>query len=247
MYNQVLDALEQAATESKQYAAELERSNRDLNDFASIASHDLHAPLRRVRSLCELLQKYKGKLDADADEFIDFIVSETNSMEALISDLLSYSRVDSHGQAFEKTDCAIVLKKTLALLDVTIQETGATITSDAVAIVNADHIQLGRVFQNLLSNAMKYCEEKPQIHFSVESKDGNYLFKVSDNGIGIPPEDASDVFVMLKRLHSDSEYAGTGIGLSICKRIVERHGGRIWVEPAVDQGSVFCFTLPIVE
>ena len=248
MYNQVLESLSRASEEKQKYAEKLERSNQDLTDFAFIASHDLHAPLRRVRSFCSLLQqRYRETLDDEAKEFMDIIVSEADSMQNLIDDLLNFSRVTSHGKPIESTDSAMVFDGTLRRLHATILESEAQITHGPLPTVLADTTQLGQLFQNLLSNAIKYCRKQPRVHVSATSQNGEIVFSVRDNGIGVPPEHADDIFFMLKRLHSADEYPGTGVGLAICKRIVERHGGRIWVDSLHEQGSEFFFTLPIVE
>ncbi|MBT4868048.1 MAG: GHKL domain-containing protein, partial [Planctomycetaceae bacterium] len=248
MYNQVLDSLSRASEEKQKYAEKLERSNQDLTDFAFIASHDLHAPLRRVRSFCNLLQqRYRETLDEEAKEFMDIIVSEADAMQVLIDDLLNFSRVTSHGKPIASTDSEQVFDSTLQRLHATIHESEAQITHGPLPTVHADTTQLGQLFQNLLSNAIKYCRGQPRVHVSATSQNGEIVFSVRDNGIGVPPEHAEDIFFMLKRLHSADEYPGTGVGLAICKRIIERHGGRIWIDSMHEQGSEFFFTMPIVE
>ena len=178
---------------------------------------------------------------------MDIIVSEADSMQVLIDDLLNFSRVTSHGKPIERTDSAQVFDGTLRRLNAIIQESEAQITHGPLPTVTADATQLGQLFQNLLSNAMMYCQTRPNVHVSATRHDHEYVFSVRDNGIGVPPEHVEDIFFMLKRLHSADEYQGTGVGLAICKRIVERHGGRIWVDSLHEQGSEFLFTLPIVE
>ncbi|MBU4426123.1 MAG: HAMP domain-containing protein [Proteobacteria bacterium] len=236
----------------------LERSNRDLEEFAYIASHDLQEPLRMVASYTQLLaRRYKGKLDSDADEFIAYAVDGATRMKALINDLLSYSRVGTKGKDFEPTDCEAVFDRTLDNLQKAVEESGAKLTHDSLPTVMADDMQLGQLFQNLIGNAVKFqSEEPPSIHMSCErieeSAIGNrqsamnkgWIFSVRDNGIGIDPEFTKRVFIIFQRLHKRGEYPGTGIGLAICKKIVERHGGRIWVESQSGKGSTFYFTIP---
>lgn len=226
--------------------AELERSNAELEQFAYIISHDLQEPLRMVASYTQLLEKrYKGSLDADADEFIAYAVDGARRMQNMIQSLLSYSRVGTRGKPFEPTECESVFKQALANLKVTIDESGAGVTHDPLPRVMADETQLIQLFQNLLANAIKFRgEEQPRIHVSAKEDSNECLFSVSDNGIGINPGYFDRIFVIFQRLHGREEYPGTGIGLSVCKRIVERHGGRIWVESQPGEGSTFHFTIP---
>jgi PAS domain S-box-containing protein len=228
-------------------AEELARSNRELEQFAYVASHDLQEPLRMVASYVQLLaRRYKGKLDTDADEFIHYAVEGANRMQQLINDLLAYSRVSTRGRAFAPTECERLLSDVLSNLRVVIAETQATITHDPLPTVVADSTQLAQVFQNLIGNAIKFRRpgESPRIHVSAQQENGHWLFSVRDNGIGIDSQYFDRIFVIFQRLHTREEHPGTGIGLSICKRIVERHGGRIWVESQPGQGSVFYFTIP---
>jgi light-regulated signal transduction histidine kinase (bacteriophytochrome) len=217
-----------------------------LQQFAYVASHDLQEPLRMITGYTNLLAKrYRGKLDASADEFIDFAVDGANRMRVLINDLLTYSRVGTHSSKPAPTDCELVLSQTLAGLELAIRESGATVTHDALPTVNGDEVQLGQLFQNLIGNALKYRNEhEPAVHIGCERRDNDWLLSVCDNGIGIDPRFAERIFVIFQRLHTREQYPGTGIGLAVCKRIVERHGGKIWVESEPGKGSTFYFTLP---
>jgi len=232
--------------ELKQVADELKRSNAELQQFAYVASHDLQEPLRMISSFTQLLQKrYKGKLDPDADDFIEFVVGGALQMKMLIDNLLSYSRVSSHRRNYEITDSNLILDNALKNLKAVIQESGANITRDHLPTVLIDPLQIYQVFQNLISNAIKFrTESSPLIHISAEQKGQDWIFSVSDNGIGISSEFFKRIFLIFQRLHSRNEYPGTGIGLAICKKIVERHGGRIWVESECGKGSVFYFSIP---
>jgi light-regulated signal transduction histidine kinase (bacteriophytochrome) len=227
---------------------ELARSNEDLEQFAYVASHDLQEPLRMVTSYVQLLSKrYKAKLDADANEFIDFAVDGAVRMRKLINDLLTYSRVGTKGKELSPTDSEAVLAQSVNDLKVTIEENRALVTHDPLPTVMADNSQLEQLFQNLIGNAIKFrSSEPPRIHLSASRNGKGWVFSVRDNGIGIAPEYSERIFIIFQRLHSRQEYPGTGIGLAICKKIVERHGGRIWVESDVGKGATFCFTLPAV-
>jgi len=216
---------------------ELTRSNVELQEFARIASHDLQEPLRMVMSYVQLLERrYKGKLDADADDFIGFAVDGVDRMQRMINDLLAYSRVDSRGDSFQSTDCAAVLDEARANLQAVIEEAGAVITRDTLPTVVADRLQLVQLFQNLIS---------PRVNVSAEQKGDEWVFSIRDSGIGIDPQYADRIFGVFQRLHGSEEYPGNGIGLAICKKIVERHGGRIWVESQIGNGATFYFTMPI--
>lgn len=230
----------------RQQAQDLARSNSELEQFAYVASHDLQEPLRMVASYVKLLERrYKDKLDADANDFIGFAVDGANRMHLLINALLDYSRVGTHGKPFEPTDCSIIVNEALANLRAAIAESDATVTCDELPPVMADPSQLVQLLQNLIANAIKFRGvEKPRVHISAERAGNDCTFSVRDNGIGIDPSYADRVFVIFQRLHDREEYPGTGIGLAICKKIVERHGGRIWVESELGQGATFRFTIP---
>jgi PAS domain S-box-containing protein len=243
------EELANLADELEQRATELERSNADLQQFAYAASHDLSEPLRMVSSYVQLLAKrYKDKLDSDADEFIDFAVDGTTRMQALIDGLLIYSRAGTADYTHEPVDCSKVLHETLVAIHTTLRETGTVVNSTPLPTVQGDPTQLSQLFQNLVSNAIKFAaDEPPRIDISAEQEDGAWSFRVTDNGIGIDPAHAERIFAVFQRLHGRGEYPGSGVGLAICKRIVERHNGRIWVERPPDGGSTFCFTIPVDE
>jgi PAS domain S-box-containing protein len=230
----------------KQTLDRLESSNKELEQFAYVASHDLQEPLRMVSSYTQLLEKrYKDKLDSDADEFIGYVVGGVSRMQNLINSLLTYSRVATKGKAFAKTDCEAVLATTITNLKKAIEESSAGITHDPLPAVMADDVQLGQVFQNLIGNAIKFRgKNNPRIHVSAEQKDAEWVFSVRDNGVGIEPQYHDRIFQLYQQLHTKDEYPGTGIGLTICKKIVERHGGRVWVKSKPGKGSTFFFTLP---
>jgi PAS domain S-box-containing protein len=237
----------EAEDELKRTAAELARSNTDLEQFAYVASHDLQEPLRMVASYAQLLEKrYRGKLDSDADDFISFIVDGATRMQALINALLTYSRVGTRAKPFEPTDCEEVFERVFTNLQMAMYESSAIVSHDQLPTLMADGAQLEQLFQNLIGNAIKFRgKEPPRVHVSAEQYGNEWLFSVQDNGIGIDMEYAERIFVIFQRLHSRSEYPGTGIGLAVCKKIVERHGGRIWVESQPGKGSTFYFTIPI--
>ena len=286
--NQIGIALSQAQLLEKetQQSQELARSNAELEQFAYVASHDLQEPLRMVTSYLQLLERrYKNKLDANADQFITYAVDGARRMQILINDLLNYSRLSSRGQPFVPVDCSAVLEQVLINLQVAIAESNAIIIYDTLPQVMADATQLTQVFQNLIANAIKFCQnQQPRIHIGVGSREwgvgsrewgvgsrgaggaggdegaggaeenttsspplpnqNEYLFWVRDNGIGLESQYAERIFIIFQRLHSREKYPGTGIGLAICKKIIERHGGRIWVESKPGQGSTFYFTIP---
>ncbi len=247
------DVTEQRRAEEQveQYAARLERSNRDLENFAYVISHDLREPLRMVTSFLRLLeQRYEDVLDARGQEFIDYAVDGAARMRAMIGALLDLSRVKTRGRPFEPVDTEEVLDRTLRVLARTIEESGAEVTHDPLPTVSADAVQLAQVFQNLIANAIKFRHEgqPPRIHVAAIREGGAWwVFSVRDNGIGIDPAQVDRLFQIFQRLHTEEEYPGLGMGLALCKRIIERHGGRIWVEAAPGEGSTFYFTLPGVE
>ncbi|MDI6720491.1 MAG: ATP-binding protein [Methanomicrobiales archaeon] len=233
----------------KEYADNLKRSNEDLERFAYVASHDLQEPLRNIKNYAQLLaRRYSDRLDPDADEFIGYIVEGTTRMQALILDLLEFSRIASRGQPFRPTQPGEILGAVTDSLRLRIEDVGAEIVHDPLPTVMADATQLSQVFQNLLENALKFRREgvPPRVHIAARQDGGEWVFSVADNGIGIEPQYFDRIFTIFQRLHHRSQYPGTGIGLSICKRIVERHGGRIWVESEPGVGSTFFFTLPSV-
>ena len=236
-------------TERKRVEDELRRSNEELERFAYVASHDLQEPLRMVGSYVQLLaRRYRGQLDSDADEFIGYALDGALRMQRLIEELLAFSRVGTRGAPLVPTDCAVVVESALRSLKLAIEEAGATVVVGPLPTVLADPGQLEQVFQNLLSNALKFRgEEPPTIEVSAERRDPVWELRVRDNGIGIDPEYFDRIFVIFQRLHGRDEYPGTGMGLAIVKKIVERHGGRIGVESTPGEGSTFSFTLPAVE
>ena len=225
---------------------DLERSNKELEQFAYVASHDLQEPLRMVSSYTQLLaQRYEGQLDDKAKKYIDYAVDGAVRMQRLINDLLAFSRISTQGKTIEKIDSHSVLGEAIHNLAAAIEENRAMVTNDDLPTVRADATQLCLLFQNLIGNAIKYRgADLPHIHVSACELGREWRFSVMDNGIGIDAQYAEKVFVLFKRLHTKQEYPGTGIGLAMCKRIVERHGGRIWFESAIGKGSTFYFTLP---
>ena len=237
----------QLREDHQQAQQELARSNRDLEQFAYVASHDLQEPLRMVATYTQLLEeKYRGKLDENADKYIHYAVDGALRMQKLVQDLLAFSRVGRQGMAVASSDCNAVLGAALQNLEAAIQESGAVVEHDQLPLAMADSSQLALVFQNLIGNAIKFRGSLPPvIHVRAEAKAKEWIFSVEDNGIGIAAEQADNVFVIFRRLHTREEYSGNGIGLSICKKIVEHHGGRIWVESEPGHGSAFKFTLPV--
>jgi PAS domain S-box-containing protein len=241
------EALERAYAELERTNVELERSNVELEQFAYDASHDLGEPLRVMTQLAlRLCQEHAGSMDEEAQRLAASIVDGLDRMQTLIADLLEYSRVSREPPLHQDVDCGVLLAETLELLEETIAEKEARIEVGALPVVRAHPTQLGQMFQNLLSNALKFSRDDSAltVEMSAERGLGAWRFTVADNGIGIDPKHSERVFEMFRRLNPRDAYAGTGMGLSICKRIVERHGGRIWVEHRPEGGSAFCFTIP---
>ncbi|PYP71979.1 MAG: hypothetical protein DMD41_10620 [Gemmatimonadetes bacterium] len=245
-FNQMLSRIEDQDRARRQLITELERSNKELEQFAYVASHDLQEPLRMVSSYTELLERrYGDKLDDKGRTFINFAVDGAVRMQRLINDLLEFSRVSTRGKPMQPVDVNRVLGAVRANLSVAIREAGALVTNEALPSVVADETQLVQLLQNLVGNAIKFRGgERPLVHVSAQPGATECVFAVRDNGIGIAPEYFERIFVIFQRLHARGEYPGTGIGLAVCRRIVERHGGRIWVESAPGQGSTFYFALP---
>jgi two-component system sensor histidine kinase/response regulator len=226
--------------------AALQRSNTEFEQLAYVASHDMQEPLRKIASYLQLLaQRYQGQLDADADEFIGYAVDGAKRMQALINDLLAFSRVGTKAKPFAPTDCKLIMQTALADLQFAIEECGGRVQVGDLPTVMGDATQLSQLFRNLLSNAIKFRrDEPPDVHVHAEPTGSLWRFTVSDNGIGIAAEYFERIFVIFQRLHGRSQYAGTGIGLAICKKIVERHGGKLEVQSILRKGSTFIFTLP---
>jgi len=245
-FNEMAEQLQQRAAAVETAMEELRRSNRELEQFAYVASHDLQEPLRVIIGYLQLIERrYRGKLDAEGEEFIGFVVDAVKRMQALIADLLEYSRVGTRGRPFVPTDADEVLRRVVESLSRVIAETGAQVTHDPLPTVCADDLQLMQLLQNLIGNALKFHgPQRPQVHVSAQSDADGWRFSVRDNGIGIEPQYREQIFVIFQRLHTRDKYPGTGIGLAICKKIVERHGGRIWIDSAPGGGSTFYFTLP---
>jgi len=238
--------LQRAHDELATKAEELQRSNAELEQFAYVASHDLQEPLRMVSSYTQLLgRRYGEKLQGDAQEFMHYIVDGAARMKQLIEDLLAYSRVGTKGKEFQPVALEAPLKKAIGNLRAAIEESGAAVTWDPLPTVDADEMQLAQLFQNLMGNALKFRGKSvPRIHVRALEKDDAWQLTVGDNGIGIEPQYFERIFMLFQRLHTMGEYPGTGIGLAICKKVVERHGGRIWVSSTPGEGSQFHFTLP---
>jgi PAS domain S-box-containing protein len=236
----------QAELDLQNQKQDLARSNAELQQFAYVASHDLQEPLRMITSYLELLERrYKGQLDDKADQFIAYAVDGATRMQILINDLLSYSRVGTSTQDWQAVDCEKIVQIVLSNLHLASIQSHAIITHDALPKVNADSSQMIQLFQNLISNAIKFRgEDPPQIHIGVDCANGKWLFSVQDNGIGMEVQYLDRIFIIFQRLHSKTEYPGTGIGLAVCKKIVERHGGNLWVESQPNEGATFYFTIP---
>jgi light-regulated signal transduction histidine kinase (bacteriophytochrome) len=232
--------------ELKGMVAELERSNTELQQFAYVASHDLQEPLRAIAGFLQLLQaRYRDRLDEKGHHYIDRSVSAAQRMQNLINDILKLSRVNTGGQQFVMTDLNAVLNRTLDDMKPTIRKSGARITSAKLPEAPVDVDQIQNVFQNLIQNALKYIEDQePAVEIGCEETEDVFCISVKDNGIGIDPKFHDRIFLVFQRLHTRKEYPGTGLGLALCKKILERHGGKIWVDSEPEQGSVFYFTLP---
>ncbi len=235
----------QAESQLELTLKQLRRSNSELEQFTYIASHDLQEPLRMICSFLQLLQRrYEYQLDADADEFIEFAVDGANRMHDLIENLLEFSEVTTEGKKFNNVDMKNVLEETLNNLAISIRENNATITYGKLPVLKADYKQMIQLFENLIGNAIKYRNKNsPQINISARKEDRKWIFSIKDNGIGIDPKYSDRIFKIFKRLHSNNKYEGTGIGLAISKRIVERHGGNMWVDSKSGEGSTFYFTI----
>ncbi|MFQ5979962.1 MAG: ATP-binding protein [Candidatus Heimdallarchaeota archaeon] len=247
MSERLLDARTDLERKVEQRTAELARSNADLQQFAYVASHDLQEPLRMVSSFLELLEEeYEDKLDSNAAEYIGFAVDGAQRMQNMINDLLDYSRVGTRTKNPTPTNCDSVLKTVTTNLLVVIEEKQAKITHDPLPTVIVDEMQFIQLFQNLIANALKFHgDDLPRVHISARKGPKEWLFSVRDNGIGMDPIYFERVFVIFQRLHDRNDYPGTGIGLALCKRIVEEHGGQIWVESKPDKGSTFYFSIPM--
>jgi signal transduction histidine kinase len=237
---------DQAEKDLAKKADELARSNADLEQFAYVASHDLQEPLRMVTAYTQLLsERYRGKLDENADKFLGYASEGAMRMQVLIHDLLAFSRIGRNGFTSGSVDCNAVMQEVLQALASAIQESGAVVTNAALPAVWADRTHVAQVLQNLIGNAIKFRgKEPPVVSVQAEKADQQWRFSVSDNGIGIAPEYAENVFVVFQRLHARTEYPGNGIGLAICKKIIEHYHGKIWVESEDGSGSTFKFTMP---
>jgi signal transduction histidine kinase len=242
-----LAEVERAQRRLERQAADLQRSNRDLEQFAYVASHDLQEPLRKVSSFCQLLQRrYQGELDERADQYIEFAVDGAKRMQLLINDLLAFSRVGRMADAFVDVELDGVLAEVLRTLSTRVTETRAVVTSDPLPVVPGERRLLVQLLQNLIGNALKFSgDAPPRVHLSAQQREDAWELAVSDDGIGIEPQYAERIFVIFQRLHPKTEYEGTGIGLSLCKKIVEHHGGQMWLDTEAASGATFRFTLPM--
>ncbi|MEX1141666.1 MAG: ATP-binding protein [Thermoleophilaceae bacterium] len=244
-----LSAVREAHAQLDESARDLERSNAELEQFAYVASHDLQEPLRKVASFCQLLQqRYEGQLDERADQYIEFAVDGAKRMQQLINDLLAFSRVDRTAGDLRPVELDDAVRQALIDLSAAVDESGAVTEVGELPTVAGDRTLLALVFQNLIGNAIKFrSTAPPAVRIDAESNDGEWVISCSDNGIGIDPDYAERVFVIFQRLHPKNEYAGTGIGLAMCRKIVEYHGGRIWLDTDFTSGTTFRFTLPALE
>jgi light-regulated signal transduction histidine kinase (bacteriophytochrome) len=233
-------------TESKKAEMDLKRSNAELQQFAYVVSHDLQEPLRMVTMYLSLLEdRYRDQLDDQAKKYMDFAIEGGTRSVDLLRDLLDYSRIDNQGRPYVPLDMEAVFCTAVKNLLSQIREDGATITHDSLPTIIADEVQMVQVMQNLPSNAVKFHSvEPPRVHVSCQDLGKSWLFSVEDNGIGVDPRHIDRLFVLFQRLHSSQRYKGTGIGLAICKKVIERHGGRIWFDSRLDHGTTFYFTVP---
>lgn len=238
--------LNQATAQLQLLNQELRRSNQELEQFAYVASHDLQEPLRAVTGYTQLLMsEYSDRFDDTAKSYAEFVIDGAKRMQQLIQDLLAYSRVGTRGKEFAPIDCNTVVREAMRNLQVAIAESHAEIILDTLPTLNADHSQLVQLFQNLIGNGIKFCQQDhPRIQIHAMQRKGDFLFQIADNGIGIKPQYLDRIFEVFKRLHTRREYPGTGIGLAICKKIVLRHGGQIWAESTPKVGTTFFFTIP---
>jgi light-regulated signal transduction histidine kinase (bacteriophytochrome) len=227
----------------------LERSNMELQQFVYAASHDLQSPLRSISGFVQLLEEdYAASLNPETREFIRRTIENVEQMQTLIRDLISYSQIDAHSIPFEPVDMNQVFDDATLQLETSIQETGAVVTRDSLPVVNGDRLQLVQLVQQLVGNAIKYHSDRaPRVHMSARKNGTAWRFRISDNGIGIHPRYQSKIFSLFRRLHTQQTYPGTGVGLPICRRVVHRHGGTIWVESEPGNGSTFYFTIPITR
>jgi signal transduction histidine kinase len=250
LYKEIEDknvALVREVRERQMAEERLARSNEELQHFAYIASHDLQEPLRMIASFLQLLKlDYGDRIDVEGKEYIRFAVEGAGRMQALIEDLLTYSRVETKGREFAPIDMEEILERVIIDLQKIIQESGATVTHDPLPTIKADSLQMMQLLQNLINNGIKFHrDEPPRVHVSARLEEGQWHFLVTDNGIGIEPQYQDRIFIIFQRLHTRDEYPGTGIGLAVCKRIIDRHGGRIWIESELGKGSTFHYTIPV--
>jgi signal transduction histidine kinase len=252
MRNRILSELDNTVAAHQlveEQATELRRSNAELEQFAYVASHDLQEPLRKVASFCQMLERrYGDQLDDRGRQYIDFAVDGAKRMQVLINDLLTFSRVGRVNDTTEPVDLERAFAKALANLSGRLEDTGGRVEHDPLPTVTGDPTLLSMLFQNLVGNALKFSDpgRTPLVRVSVEEREADWLFAVEDNGIGLDPQFAEKIFVIFQRLHNREQYGGTGIGLAVCKKIVEYHGGRIWLDPEYEGGARFAFTLPLV-